>query len=103
MTQKPVSPTRHSAVVHPHRWRILALLGIAQLMLIVDVTVVAIALPHIAGDLGLGREALTWAVGLPPASGSSTPHWWQPRGEPALIHSPHARPRSSRSPRAAVQ
>ena len=34
----------------------------AQLMLILDVTVVAIALPHIQSDLGLSREALTWTV-----------------------------------------
>ncbi|MEH1097932.1 MFS transporter [Micromonospora sp. CPCC 205561] len=47
---------------HPQRWRILGLVGIAQLMLILDVTVVAIALPHMGADLGLEREALTWVV-----------------------------------------
>jgi EmrB/QacA subfamily drug resistance transporter len=47
---------------HPQRWRILGLLGVAQLMLILDVTVVAIALPHIGADLALDREALTWVV-----------------------------------------
>jgi EmrB/QacA subfamily drug resistance transporter len=47
---------------HPQRWRILGLLGIAQLMLILDVTVIAIALPHIGADLALDREALTWVV-----------------------------------------
>jgi EmrB/QacA subfamily drug resistance transporter len=46
----------------PRRWKTLALLGIAQFMLIVDVTVVAIALPHIGADLGLGRGQLTWVV-----------------------------------------
>ncbi|WP_232333791.1 MFS transporter [Agromyces laixinhei] len=51
----PVTP-------HPRRWRILWLVGIAQLMLILDVTVVAIALPHIGADLGLSREALTWVM-----------------------------------------
>ncbi len=40
----------------------LALVGIAQLMLILDVTVVAIALPHMETDLGLSRAALTWTV-----------------------------------------
>ncbi|WP_342761132.1 MFS transporter [Cryptosporangium aurantiacum] len=38
------------------------MVGIAQLMLILDVTVVAIALPHIGADLGLERETLTWVV-----------------------------------------
>ncbi|WP_062349346.1 MFS transporter [Herbidospora yilanensis] len=48
--------------VHPGRWRMLALLGVAQFMLILDVTVVAIALPHIGDDLGLARDSLTWVV-----------------------------------------
>lgn len=47
---------------NPRRWRILALAAIAQLMLVLDVTVVAIALPHVGADLDLGREALTWVV-----------------------------------------
>src|ERR671916_3235342 len=49
---------------HPdlRRWRILGLLGVAQLMLILDVTVVTIALPDISADLGLGRQQLTWVV-----------------------------------------
>ncbi|WP_262402025.1 MFS transporter [Actinomadura sp. CNU-125] len=47
---------------HPARWRVLGFLGVAQLMLILDVTVVAIALPHIEADLGVGRETLTWTV-----------------------------------------
>lgn len=46
----------------PQRWRILGFLGIAQLMLILDVTVVAIALPHMGTDLGLSRDTLTWVV-----------------------------------------
>ncbi|MEW2381975.1 MFS transporter [Micromonospora sp. NPDC047707] len=46
----------------PRRWRILGLVGVAQLMLILDVTVVAIALPHMGADLDLRREALTWVV-----------------------------------------
>lgn len=48
--------------VHPRRWLALALLGTAQFMLILDVTVVAIALPQMEADLALSREALTWVV-----------------------------------------
>jgi EmrB/QacA subfamily drug resistance transporter len=44
------------------RWPALAFLCLAQAMLIVDITVVQVALPSIGGDLGLGREALTWVV-----------------------------------------
>ncbi|MFC0624141.1 MFS transporter [Kribbella deserti] len=51
-----------SPVADPRRWRLLALLGVAQFMLILDVTVVAIALPHIGTDLGLARDTLTWVV-----------------------------------------
>ncbi|WP_436699003.1 MFS transporter [Nocardioides sp. BYT-33-1] len=46
----------------PRRWGTLAFLGAAQLMLIVDVTVVAIALPHLGADLDLSRAATTWVV-----------------------------------------
>ncbi|ADB30641.1 major facilitator superfamily MFS_1 [Kribbella flavida DSM 17836] len=46
----------------PRRWRLLGWLGAAQFMLILDVTVVAIALPNIGADLGLARDTLTWVV-----------------------------------------
>lgn len=51
-----------TSAADPRRWRMLALLGVAQFMLILDVTVVAIALPHIGTDLGLARDTLTWVV-----------------------------------------
>lgn len=44
------------------RWWALALLSAAQFMLILDVTVVTIALPSIGTGLGLGRAALTWVL-----------------------------------------
>ncbi|NWJ75123.1 EmrB/QacA subfamily drug resistance transporter [Pseudonocardia alni] len=47
---------------HPRRWTALALLGTAQFMLILDVTVVAVALPQMGLDLALSREAVTWVV-----------------------------------------
>lgn len=43
-------------------WVVLVLLCLAQFMLIIDVTVVQVALPSIGSDLDLGREALTWVV-----------------------------------------
>ncbi|HSI93402.1 MAG TPA: MFS transporter [Jiangellaceae bacterium] len=59
------SPT--SAVPPPirpgrRRWLALGLLAAAQFMLILDVTVVNVALPSIATDLGIGREAMTWVI-----------------------------------------
>lgn len=47
---------------HPLRWTALGLLGLAQLMLILDITVVAIALPDMGAELDLSRAALTWVV-----------------------------------------
>ncbi len=44
------------------RWTALVLLCLAQFMLIVDITVVQVALPSIGDDLGLDRAALTWVV-----------------------------------------
>jgi EmrB/QacA subfamily drug resistance transporter len=46
----------------PNRWRALALLSVAQFMLILDITVVTIALPSIGADLDLSRATLTWVV-----------------------------------------
>ncbi|AQZ64374.1 drug resistance transporter, EmrB/QacA subfamily [[Actinomadura] parvosata subsp. kistnae] len=43
-------------------WAVLVLLCLAQFMLIVDITVVQVALPTIGADLGLDRESLTWVV-----------------------------------------
>lgn len=40
----------------------IALLATTQLMLVLDVTVVNVALPEIGSDLHLGREALTWVM-----------------------------------------
>lgn len=59
---EPMTAASSSRTPDPRRWRILGLVGVAQLMLILDVTVVAIALPHIGADLDLRREALTWVV-----------------------------------------
>ncbi|MFJ2935422.1 MFS transporter [Streptomyces sp. NPDC087219] len=46
----------------PRRWKALALICAAQFMLVLDVTVVNVALPALATDLDLGRTALTWVV-----------------------------------------
>ncbi|MFB7453172.1 DHA2 family efflux MFS transporter permease subunit [Streptomyces sp. NPDC056194] len=50
------------ADVRSRRWTALALICAAQFMLILDVTVVNVALPAVAADLDLGRTALTWVV-----------------------------------------
>ena len=60
MSDQIATATTTAPSPYPHRWRLLGLLGAAQLMLILDVTVVAVALPEMGADLGLGRDSLTW-------------------------------------------
>src|SRR5215468_7233477 len=48
----------------PHRWKALAVVSVAQFMLILDLTVVNVALPDLGADLGLSRTAFTWAVSV---------------------------------------
>jgi EmrB/QacA subfamily drug resistance transporter len=62
MTDTETTGAPASEAPHPLRWPVLGLLGLAQLMLILDITVVAIALPHMGAELGLDRAALTWVV-----------------------------------------
>ena len=47
---------------HDKRWLILAILGIAQLMVVLDATVVNIALPSAQEDLGFSESARQWIV-----------------------------------------
>src|SRR5690349_23128713 len=47
---------------HARRWWILALLGVAQLMVVLDATIVNIALPSAQHDLGFSDDARQWVV-----------------------------------------
>ncbi|CAN5557622.1 MFS transporter [soil metagenome] len=47
---------------HTKRWLILALLGIAQLMVVLDATIVNIALPSAQKDLGFSDDSRQWIV-----------------------------------------
>src|SRR6266567_9115322 len=51
-----------SAPLGSRRWLALSLLSLAQLMLILDVTVVNVALPAIGAGLHLDRLTLTWVL-----------------------------------------
>jgi len=51
-----------SAPSDPRRWRALAVLSLMQFMLVLDVTVVNVALPRIQADLGFSAAGLTWVV-----------------------------------------
>jgi EmrB/QacA subfamily drug resistance transporter len=53
----PASPT-----AAPNRWAVLALLGVAQLMVVLDSTIVNIALPSAQQDLGFSAGNRQWIV-----------------------------------------
>ena len=44
------------------RWATLAIVCLAQLMIVLDVTIVNVALPAIQGDLGFSQGNLTWVI-----------------------------------------
>src|SRR4029079_891012 len=44
------------------RWTTLAIVCMAQLMIVLDVTIVNVALPAIQNDLGFSQANLTWVV-----------------------------------------
>src|SRR5690349_16427867 len=44
------------------RWIALAILCVGDLMIVVDTTVVNVALPSIRSDLGFSQESLAWVV-----------------------------------------
>ena len=46
----------------PRRWKALAVLGVAYLMVVLDISIVNVALPSIQTDLGFTTEDLQWVV-----------------------------------------
>src|SRR5579859_6966841 len=51
-----------SAPPDPRRWRALGVIALIQFILVLDVTVVNVALPHIQTDLHFSRAGLAWVV-----------------------------------------
>src|SRR3954468_16136610 len=47
---------------HDKRWLILGVIAIAQLMVVLDATIVNIALPSAQHDLGFGDDSRQWIV-----------------------------------------
>jgi EmrB/QacA subfamily drug resistance transporter len=54
--------TASAVTPDPRRWKALGVLGLIQFMLILDVTVVNVALPNIQDDLGFSESGLAWVV-----------------------------------------
>jgi EmrB/QacA subfamily drug resistance transporter len=45
---------------NPRRWTALAVIALAQFMVIMDTSIIGVALPEIQGDLGFSQENLSW-------------------------------------------
>src|SRR5918997_2178116 len=45
---------------HPRRWSALAVIALAQFMVIMDTSIIGVALPEIQADLGFTPESLSW-------------------------------------------
>src|SRR5215211_7486427 len=46
--------------VHPRRWTALAVIALAQFMVIMDTSIIGVALPQIQADVGFTPESLSW-------------------------------------------
>ena len=57
-----VSPPARIAVPPANRWAVLALLGVAQLMVVLDATIVNIALPSAQRALHFSTDSRQWVV-----------------------------------------
>ncbi|MEU5434173.1 MFS transporter [Streptomyces sp. NPDC020719] len=55
-------PPPHTGAAHEHRWLVLAVIGLAQLMVVLDATIVNIALPSAQRDLGFSDGNRQWIV-----------------------------------------
>jgi EmrB/QacA subfamily drug resistance transporter len=53
---------RHDQAGHASRWPLLAVLAVAQLMVILDISAVNVALPDMARDLSIDRADVGWAI-----------------------------------------
>jgi EmrB/QacA subfamily drug resistance transporter len=56
------APDPSAAPHHDRRWLILGIIGIAQLMVVLDVTIVNIALPSAQQDLGFSDDDRQWVI-----------------------------------------
>src|SRR6188508_3286930 len=52
----------HTDPNHARRWVILAVIAVAQLMVVLDATIVNIALPSAQQDLGFSNDSRQWIV-----------------------------------------
>ena len=59
---RPVEPTPGAAGPNPRRWQILAVLCVSLFVIVMDNTIVNVALPTLARELDAGTSSLQWIV-----------------------------------------
>ncbi len=57
-----LSRTADTALPDPSRWKALAFIALAQLMVVLDATIVNIALPSAQTDLGISDGNKQWVI-----------------------------------------
>jgi MFS family permease len=62
MPDQPIKPAATQPGPPTRRWAVLALLGVAQLMVVLDVTIVNVALPSAQQALGFSTDSRQWVV-----------------------------------------
>jgi EmrB/QacA subfamily drug resistance transporter len=58
----PVRETQEQLTPEPRRWKALAAICMAQFMLILDLSVINVALPSLSADVDLTRTGFTWVI-----------------------------------------
>jgi predicted MFS family arabinose efflux permease len=62
MSATAAAPHETSQTLDPRRWKALAVLAVAQFMVVLDAAIVNVALPSIQRDLGFSENGLQWVV-----------------------------------------
>ena len=57
-----VQQAQENQALDPNRWKALGVIAIAQLMVVLDASIVNIALPHLQKDLGITDANRQWVV-----------------------------------------
>src|ERR1700712_2996579 len=57
-----MDPKTAATALDPRRWSTLAVLALAQFMVVLDVTIVNVALPDIRQSLGFSEDGLQWVI-----------------------------------------
>lgn len=59
---KHPQPAQDDSALNPHRWLVLTVVSVAQLMLVLDVTIMNIALPSAQEDLDFSNDNRQWII-----------------------------------------